>query len=853
MKFRIFALTSAAAGALIASHAMAATALPGVATDSVSEVVVTAQKRTEKLERVPIAISAYTAKVRDNIGLNTLQDFTNFTPGLSYSSSTDRVFLRGVGRQTNTIGSDPGVATYKDGVYNASTNGLALDTLFSDRTEILRGPQGTLYGRNSIGGAIDVISARPTNTLQGEVRTTFGNYGVYNVEAAVSGPITDKVKFRLAGERNDQEQGYYKNLSGGPSEGGKGVGYYVEGQLQAELTPKLDAWLKVYDSDQKLNPRAAYGGGSNSAGPFDYSPFPTGFATPGAAIGYLIPGSVTAGPSVNPGQTNYRDFDTNTPSKAHLSDNYGLTLHVDWHLDGVDVKYIGGVQHYRYTATSDFDGTAVTSYAFPTVSPLLPPLTVYPTDRFIYLEDKTFWSNELDFSSSRAGPVQWIAGLYQYGEDFSQEDHFNNATQPELRTPSYIVPLAVSPYYMLVGAPNNPSGDFVNAGGNLHTTTYAAFGQVDWKITPTLKLTGGVRYTWDSKSGTEHLRVVCLAPSCSGGISNPYYGSLYTSATDITPLTLPGNNSGPGAGAVTVDSNTGIAYRPLSGSWSAATGTAGLDWTPDETTMVYGRYSRGYKSGGFNEGGISVLPETNPEYINAFEIGAKKDFGRTFQLNAAVFYNMYDGFQIPLSTINPTTDIQLTQFFNVKKAVSYGAELEAIWQPTSQLQFLLSYSYLNATVTQSVPFVDGADPLATQPGARPVGPVVAGQQAQSVVGATLPESPPNKIGLNGSYRFDFKPGSLTLSASYIWKDKTYDSIFNRAYNQAPSYSQVDLRALWNDASDRYTIILYAKNVGDTKGYDYAFGTALADTGGVATTYSYTPPRTFGVELRYKFH
>lgn len=845
MKFRIFALTSAAAGALVAPHAMAAAASPGAA-DSVSEVVVTAQKRTEKLERVPIAISAYTAKVRDNIGLNSLQDFTNFTPGLSYSSSNDRVFVRGVGRQTNTIGSDPGVATYKDGVYNASTNGLALDTLFSDRTEILRGPQGTLYGRNSIGGAVDVISTRPTDTLQGEIRTTFANYGVYNVEAAVSGPITDKVQFRLAGQRGEQDEGYYKNLSGGPSEGGRGVSYYVEGQLQAQFTPNLHAWLKVFDADQNLYPRSVPNGGTNSAGPFDYGPFPTGFATPGAALGYLIPGSVTAGPSVNPGQTNYREFDTNTPGRARLTDNYGVTLHLDWNLPGVDVKYIGGVQHYRFTSTTDFDGTAVTSYQAPLAAPFstctfIPgctPLTVYPSDRFLYSEDKIFWSNELDFASSRPGPVQWIAGLYQYGEDFTQEDGFNNSAQPQLLAPA--------------NGPANPSGDFVDAGGNLHTTTYAAFGQVDWKITPTLKLTGGVRYTWDGKHGTEHLRVVCFAPSCSGGVSDPSQLGSYTPSIDVTAYSIPGSYSGPGAGAVTIDANTGIAYRALSGSWSAATGTAGLAWTPDDTTLAYGRYSRGYKSGGFNEGGISVLPETNPEYIDAFEVGAKKDFGRTFQINFAAYYNMYDGFQIPLTTINPVTDIQLTQFFNVQKSVSYGAELEAIWQPTSQLQFLLSYSYLNATVTKSVPFIDGTDPLATQPGARPVGPVVANQQAQSVVGATLPESPRNKVALNGSYRFDFRPGSLTLSASYIWKDRTYESIFNRPYNLAPSYDQVDLRALWNDASDRYTVILFAKNVFDTKGYDNAFGTLLSDTG-VAQNYSYTPPRTFGVELRYKFH
>jgi iron complex outermembrane receptor protein len=180
----------------------------------------------------------------------------------------------------------------------------------------------------------------------------------------------------------------------------------------------------------------------------------------------------------------------------------------------------------------------------------------------------------------------------------------------------------------------------------------------------------------------------------------------------------------------------------------------------------------------------------------------------------------------------------MTNFFNLKQVVSYGAELEAIWQPTSQLQFLLSYSYLNATIKKALTYVDVADP---------------GPGQQSVVGQTVPESPRNKIALNGSYRFDFRPGSLTLSASYMWKDATYESIFNRPYNQAPAYSQVDLRTLWNDASDRYTIILYAKNLFDTKGYDNAFGTLITSSSTVAQNYSYTPPRTFGVELRYKFH
>ena len=849
MTTRAIALTSVGVCAVLFVYAPVAVAADAPATtpapvQGIQEIVVTAQKREEKLSQVPIAISAFTSKGRDLIGIDTLQDYTNFTPGLSYSASNDRVFLRGVGRETNTIGSDPGVATYSDGVYNASTGAVAEDSLFLERTEILRGPQGTLYGRNSIGGAIDVISKRPTDDFEGEARATIANYGVYNVEGTVSGPIANGVEFRLAGERTEQDDGYFKNVAGGPSEGGKGQGYYIEGQLQAALAPNFDVWIKAFGADDNLNQRT-----TNVVGPYDEGAFPVGSLTPGAALGYTTPGFAALGPATtNPGQANYRDFSANTPSTEHLHDNLGLTVHLDWRLPGVTVKYIGGVQHYVLNETTDLDNTSIVSYQFPlnttfslcTYLPGCTPLTVYPSQQFNYLEDKTFWSNELDFSSNRAGPIQWIAGVYEYGERFKQEDQFADPSQPQLLAPA--------------NGPANPSGDFVNAGGKLDTTSYATFGQVDWSATSTLKFTGGLRYTWDHKDGVEHLRELCFGlPAC--GFSPDQYGS-YTPALDITASQLPTTPARGVVGPATIDPTTGIASRSLSGSWSAATGTAGVEWTPAANTLLYGKYSRGYKSGGFNEGGISAEPETSPEYVDAFEVGLKKEIGHQLQVNAAGYYYTYDGFQLPL-TVNTPGGAQLTEFFNLQKVVSYGAELETIWKPTHQLQFLLSYSYLDATIRKGCCFVDGTDPLALQPGAKPTGAPVGGQQAQSVVGESVPESPRNKIALNGDYTFDFQPGSLTFSASYIWKDQTYDSIFNRAYNLAPSYSQVDLRTLWIDSANRYTIILYAKNLFDTRGYDGASGEQLTsppavNQTSVAQSYSYTPPRTFGIQLQYRF-
>src|ERR1700722_13857857 len=205
MAIRQSLLVTCAASALImggAGHAFAATASASASENSggttVGELVVTAEKREQNLQTVPVAISAYTAAKRQLIGIDSIQDITNFTPGLEYNSSTDRISLRGVGRQTNVLSADASVANYSDGGYETFAVGAGASTLFLDRVEALRGPQCTLYGRNAIGGAINEISRHPTTSPYAEIRGTYANYNHYNIEAAVSGPITANIQARLA-------------------------------------------------------------------------------------------------------------------------------------------------------------------------------------------------------------------------------------------------------------------------------------------------------------------------------------------------------------------------------------------------------------------------------------------------------------------------------------------------------------------------------------------------------------------------------------------------------------------------------------------------------------------------------
>src|ERR1700744_1852289 len=197
--FKRVLLLSCASGAIgfVATGGPAATAsstgsASAADTSSVTELVVTAEKREQALQHVAIAITAFTAAKRDEMGINSIQDMTNFTPGLSYSTSTDRITLRGVGRTTNVLSADAPAANYADGLYETFAVAAGRSSLELAQVVVDRGPQGTLGGRNALAGSLDEITQHPTSTPQAEFRWTFGNYAHLIAEAAVSGPINDQ-------------------------------------------------------------------------------------------------------------------------------------------------------------------------------------------------------------------------------------------------------------------------------------------------------------------------------------------------------------------------------------------------------------------------------------------------------------------------------------------------------------------------------------------------------------------------------------------------------------------------------------------------------------------------------------
>jgi len=245
--------------AAAAASGSAATATASEPT-AIGELVVVAEKREERLETTPVAISAYTSQQRDLVGISSLQDLTDFTPGLTYTSYDNRPYIRGVGRQTDNLAVESGVANYIDGVYNGPTprRSCRATTLFVDRIEVLRGPQSTLYGRNADGGAINFVSKHPTKDWEAEIRTGYDSYTKWFAEGVMSGPITDWLRYRVGGNYTQQDGGYYKNLNG-PREGGRRRprrqrdSYHIEVQFEGNIGDKVDFWVKGATSDYNVS------------------------------------------------------------------------------------------------------------------------------------------------------------------------------------------------------------------------------------------------------------------------------------------------------------------------------------------------------------------------------------------------------------------------------------------------------------------------------------------------------------------------------------------------------------------------------------------------------------------------
>ena len=606
------------------------------------EIVVTARKREENLQDAPIAVSAFTGDALDFRGVTEIGKLDQFVPNLvlnestTYSNVTNAaVYIRGIGQNDFTPVIDPGVGIYVDGVYLGRSVGAVLDIVDVDRVEVLRGPQGTLFGRNTIGGAISLSSKKPDREFGGKVDVKYGTDDRFNVRGSVNIPLGDKLFARLSAATFMQD-GYVTRVVDGKDLGDQDV-VALRGALRWLPTNNLDInWSVDYSTEnengnpfvltgiQPLNVGILTGGGPSMtlAANTQAAQLATGgFASifGGEFFNVLHPSGFPFqflscfGPSNanNPVCFNQQYLDngdkklnySTDPSYQKL-DVWGTGLTVDWQVnENLKVKSISSLRGFEGDFEGDQDGSPIrVSYL----------IDIYQHEQF---------SQELQLlGTSFADRLDWIIGGYYFEEDGKN-----------------INPVRFSQVYL-------------QSGGHYDADSWAVFAQGTWHFTDQLDLTFGLRYTEDTRD---------------------YLPDQYIEVLPIGPLPIPGTN---------------IGDRPLPFEWTSSQTSelvpmVNLSYRWNESLMTYFTYSEGFKSGGYTQRIFPPEPSTpsfDPEFVKSYEGGFKFDgWNDRLRFNVAVFFTDYTDLQLLVadpSRLGPFVS-------NAGDAEVVGVELEMLLNP----------------------------------------------------------------------------------------------------------------------------------------------------------------------------
>ena len=610
------------------------------------EIVVTARKREENLQDAPIAVSAFSGDALDFRGVTEIGKLDQFVPNLvlnestTYSNVTNAaVYIRGIGQNDFTPVIDPGVGIYVDGVYLGRSVGAVLDIVDVDRVEVLRGPQGTLFGRNTIGGAISLSSKKPDEEFGGKVDVKYGADDRFNVRGTVNIPFGDKFFARLSAATFMQD-GYVTRVVDGKDLGDQDV-VALRGALRWLPNDNLDInWSVDYSTEnengnpfvltgiQPLNVGILTGGGPSMTlaantlaaqlatggppsvlgGEFFNVLHPSGF--PFQFLACVSPQNAN-----NPVCFNQQYIDNGDKKLNYSSDPsyqkldvWGTGLTVDWQInEKLKVKSISSMRGFEGDFEGDQDGSPIrVSYL----------IDIYQHEQF---------SQELQLlGTSFADRLDWIVGGYYFEEDGKN-----------------INPVRFSQVYL-------------QSGGHYDADSWALFAQGTWHFTDQLDLTFGLRYTEDTRD---------------------YLPDQYIEFLPTGPLPIPG---------------TGIGDRPLPYEWTSS-GTSelvpmvNLSYRWNESLMTYLTYSEGFKSGGYTQRIFppeASTPSFDPEFVKSYEGGFKFDgWNDRLRFNVAIFFTDYTDLQLLVadpSRLGPFVS-------NAGDAEVVGVELETLLNPAQGL------------------------------------------------------------------------------------------------------------------------------------------------------------------------
>lgn len=705
---------SALAGWCWAQQAVAAdpptTAQAGA---GLQEVVVTAQKRAEDVQKIPLAVTPVTGQTLLAQGVTDVRKIGNLAPAIVLGQDYiyTQVDIRGVGANNDAPSLDPAVAFNIDGVYQARDYGTYGSFFDIDRVEVLRGPQGTLYGRNATGGGINVITNKPVQAFHAAAEEEFGDYGLIRSFGMLNVPVSDVLAIRAAFQQ-DKHDGY---LTSGFNDQNS-----IAGRLQALYRPNAKVSLLL-------------------AGELFHD------SSNGAHTVIGLPYQHPDNPWYDP--LSVQQARTQGGADSHFTD-WSAHAQLDWDLGAATLTEIPAYKHVHA------DGTD-------------PVVGVFSTSDII---DKSY-SDELRLTSNEATPLKWVVGGYFFREDdFNYGDYFEH-----------------SPFFGFDSKTTNP---------DIKEVSWALFGQATYAIRPDLRVTGGLRYSIDTKSAT---------------------------GQDVTYLQFPPHP--PFISSVIPDDFTRTTWRHL--DWRV-----GVDYDLTPESLVYANIATGYLEGGFNIGSaVGLLPNFVPEKLTAYTVGAKnRFFNDQVQLNWEAFYYDYRDYIV---SVYLTQGPAVGQFalFNTPATI-YGAEAEAIWRATPNDVFNANLALLHGrygTFVQT--FISTG--------------------LTNLSGKTLMKSPSVSIQAGYEHVFPLARGDAVKFGVHTSFSGSYWTLFDHTTgSKQPSYTKTSLVLTYQSPGDRWHVQGYVDNLENSA----VIATAAPpnSSSGKVPWVHLEEPRTYGVRFGVNF-
>tara|TARA_B110001450_G_scaffold257008_1_gene290191 strand:+ start:749 stop:3112 length:2364 start_codon:yes stop_codon:yes gene_type:complete len=624
------------------------------------EVIVTAQKREQSLQDIGVAVTAYTGDQLEALGYDNAQQITAQSPGVTtiQPNGPSAFFLSIRGVAQNDFSGDhqeSPVAIYIDEAYISAASGAGFQLFDMERAEILRGPQGTLFGRNATGGLAHYITKKPSDEIEGYVDLTMGDYDQVVLEGAMGGPITDSVSGRISFLRNEHD-GYIDNRIG--TDLNNGDDWAVRGHLQFDINEDVSWLLTAKAAEQDIN-----------SGFFKHSAARQNLTT---GLGEHFSGADLQGGGDSLAAS-YQDSSSDVHSGEYnlighnKLETSGLTSNIQWQMGELDVALITDYFSLKKDYIEDSDASPNDFFAFYLKSDL---------DQF---------SQEIRVSGS-TDSLQWVGGIYYLNIDGNFE---NGGAAGNFFGASF-------PGFGLGGTNIGLYSPF-----STDTDSVSVFGQAEYTFREDLTLIAGLRWTKEKKEANFiQYAAEFSSPATSDVVGNDFLGiggALFTfNATEVT-----NDPGGTAFGFPLVLGNPGDAKKDD----DLITAKLGLNWQVSEETLIYANYNRGIKGGGFN----APLDATNfydgdpstggpddmafdEEVLNAYETGFKRSFadGKA-RLNATAYYYDYQDYQA-FSLEGLTTFV-----FNTD-AETYGGEIELQVSASEGLDIIFGASYIDNTV-----------------------------------------------------------------------------------------------------------------------------------------------------------